>query len=269
MFLCKGILSTKIVAVYPYAQPGTIRFAMKLPDFKKLIVFENDNYLLVNKPANLATLSERHNEEAPSLLASARHYDENLQIGHRLDKETTGILAVAKQPEAYRHLAIQFEKRKVLKIYHAVAEGLHNFTDKNINHPLTTLKKGQSKIDYESGKTSETVVNTLEAFRFHTLLSCQPLTGRLHQIRIHLSSARAPLVSDLQYGGKMFYLSKIKKRFNLKRFTEEEPLMRRVALHAFSLEFSDLNGDKIYAEAPYPKDFGALLRQLRLHSYVN
>ena len=84
----------------------------------------------------------------------------------------------------------------------------------------------------------------------------------MHQIRIHLSFLKAPIAGDEVYGGKLFYVSSIKRKFNLKKMSEEQPLMKRMALHAFSLEFALLDGEKKTVEAPYPKDFQALMRQL-------
>jgi len=87
----------------------------------------------------------------------------------------------------------------------------------------------------------------------------------MHQIRIHLTLLGAPITGDDMYGGKPFYLSQVKKGFNLKKDTVEEPFMKRMALHAFSVEFDNMNGEKIKIEAPYQKDMQALVRQLELN----
>jgi 23S rRNA pseudouridine955/2504/2580 synthase len=235
---------------------------MKRYKFKDLIVFENDNYILINKPAQVASLHERIGV-AKSIVQMSKQYHEDAQLCHRLDKETTGIMAIAKNPEAYRNLAIQFEKRKVKKKYHAVAKGVHEFKDLKIEASLAVTAKGVAKVNREKGKESVTIANTIRAFKNHSLIECEPLTGRLHQIRIHLSYCKAPLIADLQYGGEHLYLSEIKrKKFNLKWGDEEQPLMQRVALHAHRLAFADVDGKLIDVEAPYPKDMRALLKQL-------
>lgn len=235
---------------------------MKKYKLKDLIVFQNNNYILINKPAQVASLHERIGI-ASSIVQMAKKYDEQTQLCHRLDKETTGIMAIAKNPEAYRNLAIQFEKRKVKKKYHALVKGVHDFKDLKIDASLAITAKGVAKVNREKGKESVTIANTIRAFKNHSLVECQPLTGRLHQIRIHLSYCKAPLVADLQYGGEYLYLSQIKrKKFNLKWGEEEQPLMQRVALHAHSLAFADVDGTAIEVEAPYPKDMRALLKQL-------
>ena len=112
------------------------------------------------------------------------------------------------------------------------------------------------------GKEAETIFNTIQAYKLHTLVDCHPITGRMHQIRIHLTCLKAPIVCDEQYGGAPIYLSQIKRKFNLKQDSEELPLINRVALHARALTFVRLNGEELRVEAPYPKDFAALITQL-------
>jgi 23S rRNA pseudouridine955/2504/2580 synthase len=234
---------------------------LKPVDFTDLILFEDEDYIVINKPPHFPTLEDRH--EAVSIKELAKQYHSDAQMGHRLDKETSGALVIAKNPEAYRHISMQFEDREVLKKYHAVVDGIQDFEDVNVYLPIETLKNGTVKIDKVNGKIAETFFNTLEAYRNHTLVECIPVTGRMHQIRIHLSCLKAPIVCDETYGGKMIFLSDLKKKFNLKKDTEEQPLMKRVALHAFSIGFHLMNGDKKLIEAPYPKDFAVLVKQLQ------
>jgi 23S rRNA pseudouridine955/2504/2580 synthase len=236
------------------------------PNFKDFILFENEDYIVINKPPHVATLDERQADNSLSILRMAKEYSFDAQVAHRLDKETSGVLAIAKNPEAYRHLAMQFEHREVTKKYHAVANGVHDLEGISVYLPILQLKDGIVKIDREKGKLAETIFNTLRAYRQHTLIECMPITGRMHQIRIHLTCVKAPIVADEMYGGKPIFLSSIKKRFNLKQDTEEQPLIKRVALHARSLRFSLLNGESIEVEAPYPKDFDVLVKQLEKFS---
>lgn len=233
--------------------------------FKSLIVWENDDYIIINKPSGISSLPERDTTRE-NLLGLAKGYSEDAQLCHRIDKETTGILVIAKHPEAYRNLAIQFEGREVDKVYHAVVHGIHNFTDELIDLPIFQSSKGSVRIDQMLGKFSETTFNTVATYQKHTLVACEPITGRMHQIRIHLASIGAPIVCDPAYGGPMIYLSQIKRKFNLKKQTEELPLMQRVALHAYQISFAGLDGQKIEVQAPYPKDFRALVTQLEKNS---
>lgn len=233
-------------------------------NFKDQILFEDFDYILVNKAPFLSTLEDRR--ERINLLGLAKEYVETAQVCHRLDKDTSGVLAIAKNPEAYRHLSIQFEKRKVVKVYHAVVDGIHNFQNQLVDEPILKMDDGIVKISRKDGKAAQTYFTSLKSYRLHTLLECRPITGRMHQIRIHLASQRASITGDDVYGGKPFLLSSIKRGFNLKKGTEEESFMKRMALHAFSLEFDDLSGNRQKIEAPYPKDMQALIRQLELNS---
>jgi len=230
--------------------------------FEDLILFQDDNYIAVNKPPFLSTLEDR--QDNVNLLALARQYDERAQVCHRLDKETSGVLVISRSAEAYRHLSIQFEKRQVVKIYHAVVDGIHNYKDNLIDAPILKQDDGIVKID-KRGKPAHTYFTSLEPYRLHTLMECRPVTGRMHQIRIHLTLLGAPIVGDSVYGGKPFFLSQVKRGFNLKKDTVEEPFMKRMALHANSLEFDSLSGERLKIDAPYQKDMHALVRQLELN----
>ncbi len=232
---------------------------MKKERFEDWILFENENYLLVNKPPFLSTLQDR--QSAANLLDMARAYVPEAQVAHRLDKNTSGVIAIAKNPEAYRHLSMQFEKRKVYKLYHALTDGIHKFEEFRVNVPLLTTGKGEVKAS-RKGKASETILTSIKAYGNHTLVGCKPLTGRMHQVRVHCAFAGAPIVGDELYGGKWLFLSSLKRKFNLGKFEEEQPLIKRYALHAREIAFADLDGKKIGAEAPYPKDFEVLLKQL-------
>jgi 23S rRNA pseudouridine955/2504/2580 synthase len=156
---------------------------------------------------------------------------------------------------------MQFENREVRKIYHAVVDGIHSFSELLVDAAIEKKNDGTAKLS-RKGKSAQTYFNTLKTFKNHSLLECRPITGRMHQIRVHLSFLKAPITGDELYGGKAFLVSSIKRGFNLKKMSEEQPLMKRMALHAFSLEFRLLDGQKVQVVAPYPKDFQALIRQL-------
>lgn len=224
------------------------------------ILFEDSDFFVVNKPPFLSTLEDRN--EKINLLTLARAYEPDAQVCHRLDKDTSGALAIARNPEAYRHLSIQFEKRQVNKVYHAIVDGIHNFSGLLVDAPILKQSDGTAKISRKEGKPAQTYFTSLKPYRLHTLVECRPITGRMHQIRIHLASQGASITGDDAYGGKPFLLSAIKRGFNLKKGTAEESFMKRMALHAFSLEFEDMSGNTVKIEAPYPKDFQALIKQL-------
>jgi 23S rRNA pseudouridine955/2504/2580 synthase len=232
---------------------------MKKIDFKDLILLENKDYLVINKLPYLSTLDDRH--EAQNILDLARQYTPDAQVCHRLDKETSGCLVIAKHPEAYRNIAIQFEDRKVNKIYHAVVEGIHEYKNVLVDRNMHATNKGIAKITKE-GKPAQTIFNTLGTYFAHSLIECKPITGRLHQIRVHLAHLKSPICGDEMYGGNPLYLSALKRRFNLKKGTDELPIMQRVSLHAYAIGFEGLDGERIEVQAPYPKDFEVLVKQL-------
>ncbi|GAA4838582.1 RNA pseudouridine synthase [Algivirga pacifica] len=233
---------------------------MKLPKFKDMIVMENDHYIIINKPPYVSALEDRDKTKT-NIDEMAKAYCEGAQLCHRIDKETSGILAIAKTPEAYRNLSMQFEKREVDKVYHAIVDGTHEFDRILVDRNIAVSGRGNVRIDIE-GKPAQTKFMTLEIFRNHSLVACKPVTGRMHQIRIHLAYLGAPISADELYGGQLPYLSQLKRKFNLKKGTIEEPLMKRVALHARELHFLDVDGTEVHVEAEYPKDFRAYLRQL-------
>ncbi|MEX0966029.1 MAG: RluA family pseudouridine synthase [Bacteroidia bacterium] len=237
--------------------------AKRISSLSEIILFENEHLMVVNKPPHLSSLDERSGGTY-NLLGLARKYVSTAQLCHRLDKETSGALVIAKTSETYRHISLQFQNRQVRKLYHAVVSGVLSFGNEEmeIQLPLTAIK-GKARIDKHKGKPAVTIVRPKENFRHFTLCECQPLTGRFHQIRIHLSAVKAPIVSDILYDGTLPMLSKLKRKYHHGQEKEERPIMQRVALHAHTLEFTDPEAKAIAVEAPYPDDFATLMKLLR------
>ncbi len=242
------------------ANTRTHKSGKSVSTLSDMILFEDEDFVLVNKPPFLSTLEDRAG--GTNLLAIARAYVSSAQVCHRLDKDTSGVLAIAKNPEAYRHLNMQFEHRQVGKVYHAVVDGVHDFQAELVDAPILKLDDGVARISRLEGKAAQTWFTSLRSFRGYSLIECRPITGRMHQIRVHLALKGAPITGDDTYGGKPFLLSRVKRGYKLKKGTEEEPFMKRMALHAQSLQFEDLSGQRQVVDAPYPKDFQALIRQL-------
>ncbi len=234
---------------------------MKYPIFRDLILFENPDVIVVNKPPFLSSLDEREGGEI-NLLRLAKQYWADAQICHRLDKETSGALIIAKNPEAYRSVSIQFEKRQVKKVYHAVIDGTHVFENLFIDLPILNIGKGTVTISRQEGKRAETWFNSLKYFKHYTLVECKPVTGRMHQIRIHLATQRASIAGDETYKGKPVFLSALKRNYRLSKEQEELPIMKRFALHAFEVSFKINPDEEITIHAPYPKDFETLMKLL-------
>jgi 23S rRNA pseudouridine955/2504/2580 synthase len=235
--------------------------AMKFPKFADMILFEDDDIIVVNKPPFISSLDEREGGEI-NMLRLAKAYSDDAQICHRLDKETSGALIIAKNPEAYRTVSMQFEKRQVKKVYHAIIDGTHVFEDLLVDLPILNVGKGNVTISRNDGKRAETWFKSLKYFKHYTLVECRPVTGRMHQIRIHLATQRASIAGDEMYKGLPVYLSKIKRKYHLGKDQEEQPIMKRFALHAYEVTFKLLNGEPVTIHAPYPKDFETLLKQL-------
>jgi 23S rRNA pseudouridine955/2504/2580 synthase len=230
--------------------------------FADCIIFEDENLIFINKPAGISSLDERLDAGSQfSILRMAKQYFAEAQLCHRLDKETSGILVIAKNPESYRDMAMLFEKRAVTKCYHAVVKGVLNVNNQSIIIPLAIARGGLAKVDRKEGKAAETVVSTLKMYQHFTLLECKPITGRLHQIRIHLASQNFPIASDVSYGGEVPFLSKLKKGFKFNKWENEQGMIKRVALHAHSLAF-ELNEKPYHVVAPYPKDFDVFVKLL-------
>jgi 23S rRNA pseudouridine955/2504/2580 synthase len=235
---------------------------LKYPVFKDLILFEDDDHIVVNKPPFVASLDERGGSGEVNILRMAKQYCADAQVCHRLDKETSGAIIIAKTPDAYRSVAIQFEKRKVNKTYHAVVDGQFTFKDLFIDLPILNDGNKSVTIDRKEGKRAETIFNTIKHYKHYTLVECKPITGRMHQIRIHLATQRAAICGDDMYRGKPVFLSNIKRGYRLSKDEEEQPIMKRFALHARYVVFKDLQGNEISIDAPYPKDFATLIKLL-------
>jgi 23S rRNA pseudouridine955/2504/2580 synthase len=241
---------------------------MKLPKPEDIMLFEDDNIVVFNKPASLTSESDSGGGMSLALLARRRW--PTAMLCHRLDKETSGVIIAAKNEETYRHFSIMFQKRKIRKDYHALVEGVRRFENKEINIPLGKQGNYKAVIDRREGKDAVTIINSLEFFKHHTLLLAQPITGRFHQIRIHLATLGFPIVGDAMYGGKPFYLSSVKRRYNTSKYQEEElAVMNRTALHAYALEFENMDGKQLRIEAPYPKDYAVTLKLLREYDAIN
>jgi 23S rRNA pseudouridine955/2504/2580 synthase len=232
-------------------------------NFKSLILYEDDDFVIVNKPPFLATLAERVDDI--NLLLLARDYLPEAQVCHRLDKETSGVLAIARNPSAYRHLSMLLEGRAVTKVYHAITDGVHDFKGELVDVALLRQSDGMVRPSQRDGKQAQTFLTTLAPYKYHTLVECRPVTGRTHQIRVHLAMQGAPIAGDTLYGGKPILLSQVKRKYNQKKDAVERPLVQRTALHAYFLEFEGIDGKMVSAQAAYQKDMQAAIRQLERH----
>lgn len=229
-------------------------------------VYEDDDLVAVNKPSGMLTLPDRHDGELQSMRGLlVAHYGE-IFVVHRLDRDTSGIIVFAKHAEAHKYMSKLFEERLIEKYYLALVMGkpVQNAGDIEAaiaEHPA----KNGSMIVHHKGKPSATGYEIVEAFGKMSLVKFQLHTGRTHQIRVHAKHWGHAVVADPLYGdGKPVLLSQIKKNYKLSKSAEEEqPVLQRLALHAFQLAFTNMHGRHQMLEAPLHKDMQALLQQLR------
>ncbi len=235
------------------------------------ILFE-DNYLLIlNKQSGILTLPDRFNYSIPSLSSMLKKIYGKIFVVHRLDKDTSGAIIFAKDPETHRQLNIDFENNKVIRKYHVVVEGIIPKDKLDIDIPLRqSRKKVGMTLPSAKGKASLTKVQVIERYRNATFIECELITGRHHQIRVHLQTIGYPLLVDDLYGhSKSFNLSSIKRSYNLKKGTKESPIISRLTMHSFYLEFiHPITQQVIKISADYPKDFAALIQLLQKYSKV-
>ena len=235
---------------------------MKRHGFKDLILFENADFIAINKPHGVSTLEDR--ADKTNILSMAKTLFPDIQVCHRLDKDTSGVLVLAKNQEGYRHLSLQFQNREVEKVYHATVHRQTDFKNYLIDLPLSLKGHGIVKWDAKSSKKSNTFLTTIQNFKTYSLVECRPVTGRRHQIRVHLKYSQHPIIADTMYDGEFVYLSQIKRNYKPSQ-RAEKPLINRMALHAFSISFKTLDGKVEHIDAPYPKDYVVLLKQLEKH----
>ena len=228
------------------------------------ILYEDKNYLVINKPAEILVHPNLKNLNQPTISSWLIFKWPNLKgvgedplrpgIVHRLDKETSGVLAIAKNNQSFFHLKEQFQKRLVKKEYLTLVWGNIKKDSGEINIPLTYSKKSpfRRKIsDFKSSKKSLSAITyykVIKRFKDFALLKVIPKTGRTHQIRVHLASLGFPVVGDKEYGPKNRRLP----------FT-----LNRQFLHAIKISFLTIDNTLLEIEAPLPEDLENVLKLLR------
>jgi len=230
------------------------------------IIFENDDFIAVNKEAGMLTIPDRHDETQLSLYRILNQKYGKIFIVHRLDRDTSGLILFAKNEVTHKYLSQLFEQRNIEKKYLGIVGGSMPEKNGSINEPISEhpTKKGMMTIT-KKGKASLTNYEVLEDFGIYSLVQFEIQSGRTHQIRLHTKSIGHPIICDERYGdGKPILLSSFKKKYKLSdNDLEERPLISRLGLHSANLEFRDIHGKNFFIEAPLPKDMKALLQQLK------
>lgn len=211
-----------------------------IEDIELPILYEDADVLVVNKPAGVISHARGRYFDEPSVASFARQKVANLTgersgIVHRLDRATSGVMVCAKNPESLSWLQRQFSDRKVQKTYMAVVVGSMPTETGQIDMPIARNPNKPVTFHVDpSGKDSVTNYRVVSSHSNYTLLELKPVTGRTHQLRVHLSHLKHPIVGDGLYGG--------------------EPA-ERLMLHAFSLEIVLLSKETIMFTAALPEEF--------------
>ncbi|HEU0109676.1 MAG TPA: RluA family pseudouridine synthase [Flavisolibacter sp.] len=228
------------------------------------IILEDENIVAVNKPSGLLTIPDREGK-AVALKQILQNKYGNIYTVHRLDRETSGIVVFARTEQMHKHLSQQFETRETKKVYNGLVLGSPVETSGVINEPIAEhpTKRGVMTV-YKKGKESITEYAVVQKYKFFSWMQFRILTGRTHQIRVHMKYLGHPIVCDELYGdGKPVFISQLKSRYKLSKSEDEErPLLNRLALHSSQLSFKGMKGEIYNLEAPLPKDLRALLNQL-------
>ena len=232
-----------------------------MPDL--LTLYVDDELIVANKPAGLPTLPDGYDKTAPYLGGDLTAQYGRVWIVHRLDKDTSGAIVVARSAEAHRALNLQFDAHTVAKIYHALVLGVPDWDERTIDLALRPDgdRRHRTVIDSQRGKAASTHVRVLERFAEYTLIEARLETGRTHQIRAHLAAIGYPLVSDALYGTLRGANAGQPDVGDNRRMVEG---ISRVALHSRSIAFEHpTTKARLQFEASYPEDFDAALKDLR------
>lgn len=221
------------------------------------ILYEDKDLLLVNKPAGMVVHPGNGNADRTLVNALLFHIKKLSKLGgtfrpgivHRLDKDTSGIMLIARNDKAHHLLAGQFKDQSIERIYRVVVKGLVQRDEGICEEPVGRAFLNRKKIIIKpsGGKEALTYYKVLERYQETTLLELRLHTGRTHQIRVHMRHMGHPVLGDALYGVKSSWIS-------------------RQAVHAFALGFiHPTSGKRIYQECPLPGDIEFLLKQLAVH----
>lgn len=203
------------------------------------ILFENDDILVINKPTGVSVTADRGGAaDILQLLNQQITVAEPLRLVHRLDKETSGVMMIAKHKPAQSRYSSLFERRQVSKLYLAIVNGPLAYKGGSIKDPIARSQRNPRAMHIHPrlGKPAHTVWKQLADFGILSLVSVQTITGRTHQIRIHFSHRGMSLAIDSMYGSNQpLMLSSFKHGYRRKQDQEERPMIDRLTLHAYQL----------------------------------
>ena len=241
------------------------------------VVYEDNDLMVINKPPN-QVVHPGHGNYTGTLLNGLIYYNDNLPenndgrpgLVHRIDKDTSGLLVVAKSETALTVLAKQFFEKKIERKYLAIVWGVPNPTKDTINKNLSRDKKNRMIMSVPNeddiGKKAVTHYNIIEDLGYVSLIECQLETGRTHQIRAHMKHIGHPIFNDVRYGGDKILKGTIFNKY--KQFVDNcFKIMPRQALHAKTLGFlHPKTNEKMYFDIELPDDFNSCLEKWKKYS---
>lgn len=216
------------------------------------IIFNDENLLILNKPSGLLSIRDHKHPNEKTAIDFACEFLKVKQVYpvHRIDKDTSGVLIVAKTPYAQKNMSDIIYRRQMRKIYLALVTGEVR-KDGKINLPVLRTKSGKVKID-KKGKLAFTIYRIKKRFKGYTLLEVEPKTGRTHQIRVHLASIGHPLAYDRVYGSR--------KPLIIEKDGKEVLKTKRLTLHCSEVMFKYCWTNKLLnLKAEIPVDFKEIL----------
>jgi len=265
------VAGDRVVAVVPARRHEEIR----PEDIPVDVIYEDRWLVAVNKPPDLVVHPSKGHQTGTLVNALAHRFQQlsglygplRPGIVHRLDRDTSGVILVIKDESVHERIARQFEHRQVSKEYVAVCEGRIELDGDLIDAPIGPSERRRDKMAVleDGGKPAKTIYTVTERLGQFTVVRCSPLSGRTHQIRVHLQFIGHPIVADALYGLRdALYLSELTGE---EHAPDEEPLIARQALHAHRLTIHHPALDEqMTFEAPLPEDMRRLMDALRRHA---
>jgi 23S rRNA pseudouridine1911/1915/1917 synthase len=244
------------------------------------VLYEDEHLVIINKPADMVVHPAKGHWSGTLVNAIQFRFGGQLSLAegghrpgivHRLDRDTSGVILIAKEEKTHRDLSGQFETRKIFKEYAALTAGTpdrdSDYIESRIGHHPHDRIKMIATDEEDDGKEACSYYEVVERFRGYAYCRIQPRTGRTHQIRVHLASIGCPVLADKIYSGRdAFRLSDLLPGLESEK---DETLLHRQALHAYRLRFQHpITRQIIDTRAPLPPDFERTLKELRLHRRV-
>lgn len=261
------VILTAPLAERASTRRGKASTTVSLPE----LLLETDSVLVVAKPAGVPAVAGVGG--ASGVLGQMRKArpDDDLRVVHRLDRQASGCLLLAKGLSASRYLELELREGRIDESYVALVTGVPAQDQQDIEawlgpdrrRPGMVVTGDRGRTGYREALTN---VRVRQRFARHALVALRPSTSRGHQLRVHLSSIGHSIVCDEGYGGERLLLSRLKPDYKMRPGVVERPLLQRMFLHAERVAFVDADGNNVVAEAPMPEDLAVALRHVEKYT---